>query len=71
MFVKSFKTYFKCSKHVHPQTKGHEDTHQAEFPELGSGAGTCSHLDCCDWKAQKWKDPALFPVAFPARLCEA
>lgn len=51
MFVKYFKTYFKYSKHIHPQTEEHEGIHQAEFPELGSEAGLCSHLDSCDWEA--------------------
>lgn len=71
MFVKYFKTYFKYSKHIHPQTEEHEGTHQAEFPELGSEAALCSHLDSCDWEAPKWKGQALFPVALPAGLCEA
>lgn len=71
MFVKYFKTYFKYSKHVHPQTKEREGTYQAEFPELGSGASICSHLDSCDLTAQEWKGQDLFPVAFPSRLWEA
>lgn len=64
MFVKYFKTYCKYSKHVHPQTKEPEGTHQAEFPELGSGAGICSHLASWDGKAQKWRVRLCFLLPF-------
>lgn len=41
---------------------------QAEFSELGSESGICSHPSSCDSKAQEWWSQDLLHVAFPARL---